>query len=56
MPDVNSISKYEIVGERKHDELPCSECDSVGSVVIVKIGDCTFDVCHECAKKLGIEW
>jgi hypothetical protein len=56
MPNVNSVSKYEVVGERKDDDLPCSECDSVGPIVIVKVGECTRDVCYGCVKKLGIEW
>jgi hypothetical protein len=56
MLDINSLSKYEIVGERKDDDLPCFECDEYGAILIVKVGDYIRDVCHGCAKRLGIEW
>jgi len=56
MSDADFVSKYEIAGERKDDDLPCSECDSVGPIVIVKVGDFTRDVCRDCAVRLGIKW
>jgi hypothetical protein len=55
MLDANSLSKYEVVGERQ-DDLPCFECGEYGDILIIKFGDFTYDVCHGCAKKLGIEW
>jgi len=56
MLDSNSPSNYEVVGSRQDDDLPCSECGEYGAILIVKVGECTRDVCHGCAKKLGIEW
>lgn len=56
MLDDNSLSKYEVVGERQDDDLPCHECGDYGPIIIVKVGEGTQDVCHRCAKKLGIEW
>lgn len=56
MLDNNPLSKGEVVGERKDDNLPCFECDEYGAILIVRVGECTFDLCHECAKKLGLEW
>jgi hypothetical protein len=56
MLDTNSRSIYEVVGSRPDDDLLCYECGEYGTILIVKVGDCTHDVCHGCAKKLGIEW
>ncbi len=56
MLDGNSLSKFEVVGERQADDLPCSECGDYGAVLIVKVGDCTRDVCSDCAVVLGIKW
>jgi hypothetical protein len=53
---VSSLSKPEIIGQRKDDDLPCSECDKYGAILIIKVGDCTRDVCQDCVRRLGIEW
>lgn len=53
---VSSLHKSEIIGERKDDDLPCSECGEYGAILIIKVGDCTRDVCQDCVRKLGIEW
>ena len=45
----------EVIGERQ-DDLPCYECGEYGDILIVRVGDCTRDVCHKCAKRLGLEW
>jgi hypothetical protein len=45
----------EVLGERQ-DDLPCWQCGKYGDTLIVKIAYFTYDVCHGCAKKLGIEW
>jgi hypothetical protein len=55
MLDTNSLSKYEVVGERQ-DDLPCYECGEYGAILIVKVGDCTRDFCPDCAVALGIKW
>jgi hypothetical protein len=55
MLDANCISQYEVVGERQ-DDLPCYECGEYRDILIVKVGDCTRDVCRSCAKMLGLEW
>lgn len=57
-PDRQRLSKLEIVGERKHDDLPCSECENIAPVVVVKCSDCgrTYDVCSVCARRLGLIW
>lgn len=44
-----------IVGERQ-DDLPCHECGEYGDTLIFKFAYSSYDVCHACAKKLGIEW
>ena len=56
MLDADFSSQYEVIGERQDDDLPCYECGDYEAILIVKIGESTHDVCHECAKKLGIEW
>ncbi len=56
MPNVNSLSKYEVVGERKDDDLPCYECGEYGGVLIVKTGEYTRDICRDCAVRFGIKW
>jgi hypothetical protein len=56
MLDTNSLSQCEVVGERKDDDLPCCECGEYGDILIVKLGDCTRDVCRDCAVALGIKW
>ena len=38
----------DIVAERSEDELPCHLCEDCGSVVVLKIGPDTFDVCRRC--------
>jgi hypothetical protein len=52
------LSKLIIIGEREHDDLPCAECDKVGPILIVGYEDClcTYDVCRNCAAKLGLVW
>ncbi len=55
MLDTNSLSNYEVVRERQ-DDLRCCQCDEYGDILVVKVGDCTHDVCRNCAIKLGIEW
>jgi len=55
MLDPKLLSKCEVLGERQ-DDLPCHQCDENGDTLIVKFEDCTYDVCHGCAKKLGLEW
>jgi|HubBroStandDraft_4_1064222.scaffolds.fasta_scaffold1794108_1 hypothetical protein len=37
MLDANSLSKYEVLGERKDDDLPCAECGEYGPVLIITI-------------------
>ena len=54
MLDAEFLSKCEVVGERQ-DDLPCHECGGYGDTLIIK-SDESFDICHGCAKKLGIEW
>jgi len=49
------ISTYKIVGQRD-DDLPCYECGEYGEIVIVSVGECTRDICHNCAKSIGLEW
>ena len=48
-----SASAYKIVGERCDDDLPCCVCDAMGSVAIVEIEGCTYDICHGCAIRAG---
>ncbi len=55
MSDADFVSKYEVVGERR-DDLPCHECGEYGAVLIVKVGECTHDICLDCALRLGIKW
>ena len=47
MLDDNSLSKGEVVGERKDDDLPCFECGQYGPILVLKVGECTRDVCHD---------
>jgi hypothetical protein len=58
MLDPERLSNFEIIGERKLDDLPCSECDRVGPILIIRCEDCccTYDVCNNCAAKLGLKW
>jgi hypothetical protein len=49
------FSKYEVVGQRQ-DDLPCYVCGDYADIIILRVGDRTYDVCDNCAKKLGIEW
>ena len=59
MPDLSRIvNLLEIVGERKFDDLPCSQCGCTGPIVIVKCIETsdTYDVCYECAIRLGLKW
>jgi hypothetical protein len=47
--------KLQIVGERKSDDLPCFQCDTIGPIIIVKCEVCErmFDVCCVCAQALN---
>jgi hypothetical protein len=45
----------DVLGERQ-DDLLCWQCGEYGATLIVKVACSTYDVCHVCAKKLGIEW
>ncbi len=54
MLDANSLFNYEVVGSRPDDDLPCHECGEYRTILIVKFGECTRDVCHDCAIRLGI--
>ncbi len=58
MLDPDRLFKLKIIGERKHDDLPCSECDKIAPILIIKCGDrdCTHDVCHGCAVRLRLTW
>ena len=42
-----------VVGERPHDDLPCSECEAFGPIVIVdpKVGK-QADLCRACLEKV----
>jgi hypothetical protein len=55
MLDANTLFDYEIVCERQ-DDLPCCQCDEYGDILVVRVEECTYDVCRNCAIKLGIEW
>ena len=54
MLDDEFLSRSEVVGKRQ-DDLPCYLCGDYGDIIIVKVGDRTYDVCPKCVKKLGIE-
>jgi hypothetical protein len=56
MLDANSHSQYKVLGSRPDDDLPCYECGEYGAVLIVEVGECTRDVCLDCAVRLGIKW
>jgi hypothetical protein len=58
MFDPDQLSKLEIVGERKYDDLPCAKCDKIGPILIVNCLHCgrTYDVCRECIPWLFISW
>lgn len=53
---MSNCSGLEIVGKREQDDLPCSECDRIGPIVVVKCGDRTYDLCKDCAIGLGLVW
>ena len=48
------ICHFEIIGERKNDDLECFECDSIGDVVIVACKHCEQmrDLCESCVASL----
>jgi len=45
----------DVLGERQ-DGLPCCKCGQYQDTLVVKVADSTYDMCHMCAKNLGIEW
>ncbi len=55
MIDDNFLSQSEVVGERQ-DDLPCYLCGEYGDIIIIKIVDCTYDVCPECLRKREVPW
>ena len=57
MLDPEQLSKIKIIGERNHDDLPCSECDKIGPILIVscRANGRTYDVCHGCVLRLGLK-
>jgi hypothetical protein len=53
MFDDNFLSKCEIIGERQ-DDLPCYVCREYGDILILKLGESSYDVCPGCVRRLGI--
>jgi len=57
-PEISSKLLHEnadVLGVRQ-DDLPCWQCGEYGDTLVVKVEYSTYDVCHSCAKKVGIEW
>jgi len=56
MIEDNFLSKAEIVGQRRNDDLPCHECGEYGDILILELAESTYDVCPGCVRRLGVEW